>query len=136
MNTGCGSPDSWMSERDSVDYSLFYGNMESVVFHNDSHPTHFLKEMKRMHDESLLTDVVLSVEGHALPCHRIVLASTSPYFKAMFTLDLNESRQDEIELFEVDYESVNQLVRYKTSFQTSFLDIFEIFNLIKYFFTK
>ncbi|XP_060079210.1 kelch-like protein 28 [Ylistrum balloti] len=111
-NFGPGSPDSWLSERDSVDYNVFYNSMDSMVFHNDVHSSQFLKEMKVLYDDGLLTDVTLSVDGHKLPAHRVVLAAASPYFKAMFTLDLNESRQDVVELFEVDFESVSQVVTY------------------------
>ncbi|XP_033734838.1 kelch-like protein 20 [Pecten maximus] len=109
---GQGSPDSWLSESESVDYNVFYNSMDSMVFHNDVHSSQFLKEMKSLYDDGLLTDVTLSVDGHKLPTHRVVLAAASPYFKAMFTLDLNESRKDEVELFEIDFESVNQVVSY------------------------
>ena len=39
---------------------------------------------------------MLQVGEQRLTAHRIVLASTIPYFHAMFTSDMVESKQDEI----------------------------------------
>uniref|UniRef100_A0A1I8I089 BTB domain-containing protein n=1 Tax=Macrostomum lignano TaxID=282301 RepID=A0A1I8I089_9PLAT len=43
-----------------------------------------------------LSDVALLVEGERLPCHKIVLASASPYFRAMFTGGLREAAMSEV----------------------------------------
>ena len=49
-----------------------------------------------------LVDVTLvSSDGRDFPCHRAVLAASSPYFGAMFTDDLLESHSDRIELSNV-----------------------------------
>ena len=40
--------------------------------------------------------VCFQVGEHKFSAHRIVLASTIPYFHAMFTNDMVESKQDEI----------------------------------------
>lgn len=89
-----------------------YDNNASMQLKNVIHNCAVLKEMKSMYDEGLLTDVVLHVQGRTFPCHRNVLAATSPYFKAMFTIDLTEKNQKHIDLLEVDFQSVSQLIDY------------------------
>jgi hypothetical protein len=55
------------------------------------------------------------VGNASFSCHRNVLACISPYFKAMFTNDLHESRQQEISLQEVDAESVRSIIEFAYS---------------------
>lgn len=86
--------------------------LERVMYQNDSHSTTFLQEMHALYQEEMLTDVTLRVDGQAIPCHKNVLAATSVYFKAMFTLGLSETLQDEVDLNEVEYEAVRDLVEY------------------------
>ncbi|XP_078658034.1 kelch-like protein 36 [Branchiostoma floridae x Branchiostoma belcheri] len=49
--------------------------------------------------EGLLCDVVLVAEGQEFPVHKNLLASSSDYFKAMFTGGLREAHQSHVELF-------------------------------------
>ncbi|TRY89410.1 hypothetical protein DNTS_010813 [Danionella cerebrum] len=57
--------------------------------------------LKQLLDAQQLCDVTLLVEGKKFMCHRVLLAAVSPYFRAMFTSPLVESRQTEIRLEEV-----------------------------------
>lgn len=102
----------WTIEKEGGDFNVFYGDMHSIIFHNDTHSTNVLDELKVMFDDSILTDVILCIDGHKLACHRFVLAAFSPYFKAMFTMGMSETNLSEVDLYEVDYESVSQLVSY------------------------
>ncbi|XP_062595496.1 kelch-like protein 12 [Saccostrea cucullata] len=86
--------------------------LESVVYQNDSHSASFLREMYSLYEEQMLIDITLKVEGQTILCHRNVLAATSVYFKAMFTMGLNETMKDVVELNEVEYETVRDLVEY------------------------
>lgn len=61
--------------------------------------------------QNLLCDVTLVAEGMEIPAHKMVLASCSPYFYAMFT-GFEESRQDRITLQGVDYHALQLLVEY------------------------
>ena len=51
-------------------------------------------------------------DGDEIRCHRAVLAATSPYFRAMFTGGLAESRQDSVRLLGLDSGALSALVRY------------------------
>ncbi|XP_069120336.1 kelch-like protein 24 [Argopecten irradians] len=48
-------------------------------------------------DDSM-TDVDIIVEGEKFPCHRLILATMSPYFKAMFHSGMVETRERSIEI--------------------------------------
>lgn len=61
--------------------------------------------------QNLLCDVVLVAEGIEIPAHKMVLASCSPYFYAMFT-GFEESRQDRITLQGVDPRALQLLIEY------------------------
>lgn len=48
-----------------------------------------------------------------IPAHKMVLASCSPYFYAMFSgFDFEESRQDKITVQGVDFHALQLLVEY------------------------
>lgn len=44
-------------------------------------PADLQKGMETLRERRELTDVVLSVQGHDFPCHRVVLAAASQYFR-------------------------------------------------------
>lgn len=68
--------------------------------------------MKTMRSKGELCDVNLVVgeSQRRISAHRVVLASCSPYFQAMFTGELIESRQRDITLQGVDPEAIQLLV--------------------------
>ena len=65
------------------------GNWEidgSKEFYRQHHGAFLLGELVSLHEDSILTDVVLKAScGSTFPCHRVILAASSPYFRAMFT---------------------------------------------------
>ncbi|XP_019616824.1 PREDICTED: kelch repeat and BTB domain-containing protein 2-like [Branchiostoma belcheri] len=68
---------------------------------NPEYPRAVLKELNRQRKKGELTDVVLEVEGRSFPCHRAILISCSPYFRAMLTSGYAESKQDKITIRDV-----------------------------------
>ncbi|XP_078677221.1 kelch-like protein 6 [Branchiostoma floridae x Branchiostoma belcheri] len=72
----------------------------------------FLVEVQKMRSEGLLMDVTLCAEGKEIPCHRLVLAANSEYFKVMFNGSHSESRKDKIEIGGVSAEALQLLVDY------------------------
>ncbi|XP_059827736.1 kelch-like protein 40b [Hypanus sabinus] len=63
-------------------------------------------------DNHKFVDCVLKVKEQEFPCHRLVLAACSPYFRAMFLSSLEESKTREITLEAVEPETVGLLLRY------------------------
>jgi len=60
-----------------------------------------------------LCDVVLILPGlRRIPAHRIVLSSASDYFSAMFTSDVLEATQNEVNMKDVDPDAMTALVKY------------------------
>nr|XP_054587294.1 kelch-like protein 40a [Nothobranchius furzeri]XP_054587375.1 kelch-like protein 40a [Nothobranchius furzeri]XP_054587416.1 kelch-like protein 40a [Nothobranchius furzeri]XP_054587445.1 kelch-like protein 40a [Nothobranchius furzeri] len=57
-------------------------------------------------------DCVLKIQDKEFPCHRLVLAASSPFFKAMFLSDLEESKKREIILKDVDPGVMGMILRY------------------------
>ncbi|XP_078703494.1 kelch repeat and BTB domain-containing protein 8-like [Branchiostoma floridae x Branchiostoma belcheri] len=76
------------------------------------HPSAVLRELNSLRKQAELTDVVLEVEGKSFPCHRAVLASCSPYFRAMFTSSYSEARQDRITIQDVSEVAMATILDY------------------------
>ncbi|XP_030631496.1 kelch-like protein 40a [Chanos chanos] len=79
----------------------------------------------RMYQQSLLqdglcdllenekfVDCVLKIKDQEFPCHKLVLAASSPYFKAMFLSNLEESKKREIILKDVEPGVMAMILRY------------------------
>jgi kelch-like protein 2/3 len=62
--------------------------------------------------EGQLCDVTIKVKDQEFLAHRVVLAATSPYFLAMFTGELSESKQDSVTIKEVEPSAIEQLISF------------------------
>ncbi|XP_051270225.1 kelch repeat and BTB domain-containing protein 12 [Dicentrarchus labrax] len=71
-----------------------------------------LDQLRKMRETEHLTDVVLVAEGISFPCHRVVLAAFSPYFRVMFTCGLRECNNREIILRDTSADSLALLLNY------------------------
>ena len=69
------------------------GCQDECIFTDKTHSTSVLKGLGQLQKEGQFCDVTLLVDGKRFPAHRNVLAAFSPYFKAMFTNTLAESKQ-------------------------------------------
>ncbi|XP_053325557.1 kelch repeat and BTB domain-containing protein 12 [Spea bombifrons] len=87
------------------------------------HAISLFDRINRMREAVELVDIVLVVEGKKFPCHRLVLASFSPYFKAMFTCGLVECDQTEVALYDVTAESVSIILEYMYSAELSICNL-------------
>lgn len=77
----------------------------------ESHNKSF-QVMNSLREQNQLCDVLLKAAGNEIPAHRVVLASSSPYFLAMFTGELSESRQTVVTMREIDSHALELLVQY------------------------
>uniref|UniRef100_A0A674B9Y0 Kelch-like family member 40a n=1 Tax=Salmo trutta TaxID=8032 RepID=A0A674B9Y0_SALTR len=82
-------------------------------------------EQPRMYQQTLLqdglcdllenqkfVDCVLKIQDREFPCHRLVLAASSPFFKAMFLSNLEEGGKKEIVLKDVEPGVMAMILRY------------------------
>ncbi|XP_068181155.1 kelch repeat and BTB domain-containing protein 12-like [Antennarius striatus] len=76
------------------------------------HGSILLRQLERMRTAGELTDVVLLAEGVPFPCHKVVLSAFSPYFQAMFTCGLKETRGAEVCLRDTPAQSLELLLDY------------------------
>ncbi|KAM6909801.1 kelch-like protein 38 [Xenentodon cancila] len=60
--------------------------------------SHLLLQLNRLRQDNILTDVWLCSGNMQIPCHRNVLVSSSPYFRAMFCNNFLERQLTKIDL--------------------------------------
>ena len=72
-----------------------------------------MSSLSEMQKASELCDVTLETEdGERISAHRAVLAACSPFFHAMFTSNLSESRNDLVKIWETDVDVLQAIVHY------------------------
>ncbi|KAM4705835.1 kelch-like protein 40 [Rhinophrynus dorsalis] len=92
--------------------------------------------LKDMLDHSKFIDCVLKIKGKEFPCHRLVLAACSPYFRAMFLSELEESKKKEIDIEDVDPDVMGKILHYIYTSEieiteTNVQDIFAVANMFQ-----
>lgn len=85
-------------------------NVDDLDFCVPSHAQDMLDGLQRLRSQPELADLTLLVGGRELPCHRALLALSSPYFHAMFAGNFAESFSARVELRDVEPAAVGQLV--------------------------
>uniref|UniRef100_A0A8C7XCQ7 Kelch-like family member 38b n=1 Tax=Oryzias sinensis TaxID=183150 RepID=A0A8C7XCQ7_9TELE len=71
-----------------------------------------LLQLNRLRQENILTDVLLCSGTTQIPCHRAVLVSSSPYFRAMFCHDFAEKQKTKIDLKGISPTILSSIVDY------------------------
>eukprot|EP00066_Takifugu_rubripes_P003456 XP_003966025.1 PREDICTED: kelch-like protein 38 [Takifugu rubripes] len=71
-----------------------------------------LLQLNTLRQEQILTDVSLCADSTEIPCHRNVLVSSSPYFRAMFCSSFMERRQTKITLKGVTSAILSSIIDY------------------------
>ncbi|XP_049605977.1 kelch repeat and BTB domain-containing protein 2 isoform X2 [Syngnathus scovelli] len=79
---------------------------------NADYAVSLLEQLKFFYEQKLLTDVVLLVDDTEFPCHKMVLAACSSYFRAMFMGSLSESKQTHVHLRNVDATTLQIIITY------------------------
>ncbi|XP_023581241.1 kelch-like protein 2 isoform X2 [Trichechus manatus latirostris] len=79
---------------------------------NPWHMKKAFKVMNELRSQNLLCDVTIVAEDMEISAHRVVLAACSPYFHAMFTGEMSESRAKRVRIKEVDGWTLRMLIDY------------------------
>ena len=83
-----------------------------VYYRSENQFSRSFAELNSLRRNEQLCDVILVVEGERLPAHRVILASLSAYFRAMFTGKMAESTQREIVINDIEPGTLRALVDY------------------------
>ncbi|CAB3979831.1 kelch 17 [Paramuricea clavata] len=87
---------------------------DSICEFNDKNA--FQDAFKTMLDfrrEAIFSDVIIcSDDNKEFNCHKLILASASPYFRAMFLADMKESQQPRIKIKGLDSSALEQLLEF------------------------
>jgi len=81
-----------------------------MPYTSDKHPRHTLEAINVLRKHRELCDVVLIVGQRKIFAHRVILSACSPYFHAMFTGELAESRQTEVTIRDIDEAAMELLI--------------------------
>ncbi|OQV16556.1 Kelch-like protein 20 [Hypsibius exemplaris] len=93
-----------------VSASEFLSAPVKTLYVSDKHHQDILALLCELRRNNELCDVSILVGERQIFAHRAVLAACSPYFRAMFTGALDESRQTDVTLHDIDETAVQDLV--------------------------
>ncbi|ESO92638.1 hypothetical protein LOTGIDRAFT_233079 [Lottia gigantea] len=83
--------------------------------YNQNYGIEILTKLNALRHEATFTDAILCVGHEEFPCHKNVLSVSSPYFRAMFTSELKESRETRICFNEVSPWTLKRIIDYAYS---------------------
>uniref|UniRef100_A0A9J7XHY5 Kelch-like protein 20 n=1 Tax=Cyprinus carpio carpio TaxID=630221 RepID=A0A9J7XHY5_CYPCA len=86
---------------------------------SDKHPRQTLEVINMLRKHRELCDVVLVVGAKKIYAHRVILSACSPYFRAMFTGELAESRQTEVVIRDIDERAMELLIDFAYTSQVT-----------------
>ena len=85
---------------------------QNYVVHDQTYGLELLGKLNKCRSDSSFTDAILCVGHEEFPCHRNVLAVSSPYFMAMFSNDLRERNEGRISFDAVSPWTMRRIIDY------------------------
>jgi speckle-type POZ protein len=70
------------------------------------------EDLSSLFETQKFSDVILSVDGHDFHAHKAILAARSPVFAAMFEHEMEEKKQNRVEIKDMDREVLNEILRF------------------------
>ncbi|MEE6489530.1 hypothetical protein FKM82_015605 [Ascaphus truei] len=74
--------------------------------------TLLLDGLKELLDEKKFVDCFLKAGDKSIPCHRLILAACSPYFREFFLSEESEEKKQNVELDNVDPNIMEAILKY------------------------
>ena len=84
----------------------------TLLFHDNESAVKTYEQMNELRSEGHFLDITLAVQGREIKAHKMVLASSSKYFRSMLLSGMVESRKDYIEIKDVDPDALEALVNF------------------------
>ncbi|ESO94307.1 hypothetical protein LOTGIDRAFT_232540 [Lottia gigantea] len=69
-------------------------------------------DLGSLFERSLASDVILCVNGKEFQAHKAILSARSPVFQAMFEHEMEESKQNRVEITDQDHEVMREMLRF------------------------
>nr|XP_015100917.1 kelch-like protein 38 isoform X2 [Vicugna pacos] len=85
---------------------------DALLFKDHDFSSDLLRQLNSLRQNRILTDVSICTGAWEVPCHRNVLASSSPYFRAMFCSNFRESREAKVQLKGIDSPTLERIILY------------------------
>ncbi|XP_059021664.1 kelch-like protein 38 isoform X2 [Mustela lutreola] len=85
---------------------------DGLLFKDHDFSSDLLRQLNGLRQNRLLTDVSICAGTWEVPCHRSVLASSSPYFRAMFCSNFRERSEAKVQLKGIDPTTLDQIISY------------------------
>jgi hypothetical protein len=79
---------------------------------SSSQLNNFFKNLNEYLNSGTYCDLTFIVDCEKFPCHRIILASSSPYFEALLTHKFKENNLDSISLYDIKPDIFSLLLHY------------------------
>lgn len=83
---------------------------DSGLYYSHQFPPSLLLNMNGLRETRRFCDVEILCGGKQIQAHRVILAASSPYFHAMFTVELLEKQQQAVEIHAIDPEILEELI--------------------------
>ena len=91
-------------------YEMSTENVEMCFDISEQHHKHVFSKLAFLQKNKFLCDISLVVGKKVIHAHKILLASSIPYFHSMFTHDVVETRENIINLKDLDPDSVECII--------------------------
>lgn len=99
-------------QQDLAGRPQYSGQCDLRLFQMKDHCKESFSVMNQLRKDKQLCDITFLVGSQSFQAHRVILASVSPYLRAMFTCGMKESSQHEIELRDIDPKAMDFLIDY------------------------
>ena len=80
------------------------------------------EDLSTLFETQKFSDVTLCVGGKEFSVHKAILAARSPVFAAMFEHEMEEKKQNRVDITDMDPEVLREMLRFIYTGKTPFLD--------------
>jgi len=97
---------------DNESVELVVGSKKNEASFDNYHQNQLSLDLHHLYNTKEFADITIKCEGKSYRCHKNILASRSPVFKAMFKSDMKEMRTGSVEIKNMRPEVLERLLGY------------------------
>ena len=87
-------------------------DLDSPEIIHEDFKDELLHKLDELRETNILCDTTIRAEGQDFPAHKCVLSAVSPYFRAMFTSQLQENESNLVELQEAKSTTISDVLKF------------------------